>query len=240
MNVEPFEEYIATHTTFDQFSDEHLALFRQLVLSSALLDMQQGEGCNTLLGITGGEALFATLEQHSNLTMFGESVRILFLPPPVWDGDDVGYPGWLNACGMLKSSPSPALAVDFIHAMVSEKAMSCVPLIDETKWVGKAVPFYGYVDKDDQYVPQFTNENGTMKFTVKPGRVLLMPLFGVSEESYLTGQAFRSMLKVDTRSFSRDFYDAAWAALQEWLYGNIDDKGLRNRMNYLFGIAANH
>jgi ABC-type glycerol-3-phosphate transport system substrate-binding protein len=237
INISPFLEYISTHTSFDQFTDDRLALFKRLVSSSGLLDMRQGQKCSTLLGTTG-ETPFIFLEKGANLWVGGETLRMLFLPPPTWEGESSGYPGWLRACAVLKNSSSPSLAADFIHAMLSEKAMTYVPLTDETKWVGKSVPLYAYVDQYDQYTPEFVAEGDVMKFTVRPGRNLLVALFGVSGDSYLTGQAFRSKLRVDTKVLNRDFYDAAWAALQEWLYGNMNDEGLRSRMNYLFNIAA--
>ena len=234
-NIEMAEQYIVSHSEFNTFRRKYLKLFRKIVTSPALLDMNHSSGSDkhVLLGINGDNPLIFL--DHA---VIGEEGDMLFLPPPTLDGKEGPYFGYLNACGMLQNAASRELASDFLLAMISEEGLNYSISMRYDKLISKACPQWEYL-YDGPWVPKFVSSGGRLILRAGSGRNLKVAEFPYSEKAFSAMQDFRSRLIVSTVPFERDFYDALHAAIQEWLYGNIDDDSLAERMNYLLGIAAN-
>ena len=205
------------------------------MISNALLDMnnEAGDKNQVLLGISGNNPVY-TLDH-----MFAdEDGDLLFLPPPTMNGEDEKYPGYLNACGVLQNAKSKDLAADFIRAMISDEALNYIVMDHYDGLISRKPPEWEFINPYSEYMPEFTQSGDFPVLNISADRELMITEFSISEEAFMAAQDFRSKLQVNTRPFGRDFFDAAHAAVQEWIYGNINDDGLTDRMNYLFEIAG--
>ena len=228
VNTDMLEQYIANHSEFDTFKHEYLNLFKLIVTSSALLNINSADykENQVLLGISGNNPVY-TLDH-----MFAEeNGDLLFLPPPTLDGTDGPYPGYLNACGILQNAKSKDLATDFIHAMISDEALNYIVMDHYDELISRKSPEWEFISPYSEYMPVFTQTNDFPVLNISPGRELKVVEFTISEEAFQTAQHFRSKLQVNTIPYRRDFFE-------EWLYGNINDDGLTSRMNYLLEIAG--
>ena len=235
-NIEMLVQYLVSYQEFDTFRQKYLDLFRQIVVDDALLNIntQSTNKQQVLLGVNGYNPIASV--DHTSIEDDG---YILFMPPPTLDGKDGPYFGYLNACAILKNAVSPDLAADYIRVMASEEALNYTVFGLYDNMLSKALPEAEYYIDDDSLLPVFISEGSFPVYRISSDRPLMMIEFTQSEKAFEIAQRYRSKLIVNAFPFGRDFYDAAFAAVQEWIYGNIDDDGLTERMNFLLGIAEN-
>jgi ABC-type glycerol-3-phosphate transport system substrate-binding protein len=234
VNLEMFFQYVKTHSEFSSFQGDYLELFRKIFVNKAYLELSvtADDNVSVLLGRTSQNPV--ELLGADNYDDFGV---MLFLPPPVLSDEYVSYPGYLWGCGILNNASSSDLAAGFIRAMLSEKALDYATNMRYDQLVSAAAPRYEYVLPGTLYRPVFSSEGSYPMLRICPGRNFQIWDFSYSEDAFLQSQQFRSLLSVDTAPAGRDFYNAAYAVLQEWLEGRIDDAAMTERMNYLLGLA---
>ena len=229
-----FQQYTASHFEFDTFQRDYLNLFRKIVANKALLNISSmtGDGLYTILERVASDNPI----EYMDRLMADENGDKLFLPMPSLAKEDTAYTGYLWGCGVLKNAISPDLAADFISAMISDDALDCAVQMRYDQLVSLTAPH-----KEYQYSaynqPAFTSKGDAPVFEICPGRNFEMDDFLCSNEAFQQSQSFRAQLSVNIISAGRDFYDAAFAVIQEWLEGYIDDDGMTERINYLLGLA---
>lgn len=234
VNLYMLYQYLMTHHEFDTFATKYLNLFKRVLVDDALLDFSDAREAESLklLCVASGNPVDAV---GSN--SFDENGVIRFLPPPTLTGEDGPYFGYLWGCAMLEEAGSPDLAKDFCSAMLSENALDHFIAGYYDYVVSKDAPQTGYYDFIGTFMPKFSQRDGSPRYQVRAGRELQTDAFVTFLDGFQTAQEFRSKLTLNPIPFGRDFYDAVHAALQEWLYGNLDDDGLTERMSFLLGIA---
>lgn len=229
-----FQQYIASHFEFNTFQRDYLNLFRKIVANKALLNISSmtGNGLYTILERVASDNPI----EYMDRLMSDEKGNMLFLPMPSLANEDTAHTGYLWGCGVLKNAISPDLAADFISAMISDDALDCAVQMRYDQLVSLAAPH-----KEYQYSaynqPEFASRGDAPVFEICPGRDFAMDDFLCSNEAFQQSQSFRAQLSVHTIPVGRDFYDAAFAVIQEWLEGYIDDDGMTERVNYLLDIA---
>jgi len=236
VNLGMLFQYISSHREFQTFLQEHLQLFTQIVTDDALLDM------NVTRQVTPKVLLHRTSLDNPITFMAPDALKnnnyLLFLPPPSLPGEEEMATGYLWACGVLHDSASKELAGDFIRAMVSETALQFTSKTRYDQIISVRKPSLEYTDSLSQYGPEFVSVEGFPVYTVRPGRKFLTSAFPYSEEAFRKSQSFRSRLIVNTAPYGRDFYDAVYVILQEWLDKQISDDTLCEEMNYLLNLAG--
>lgn len=248
VNLNMFTQYAAQYTDFEAFGEQYLDLFRENITGEALLDLaddadaasevliREASAANPIDILDGEPA-----DESSDLITFsqmGEQSGYRFLPPPLLDENRVAYAGSMSACGMLKQAERADLAAAFLQAMVSEDALDYGTFAVSEQLVTKNPPKYMYFDENGNCTPAFSNQDDALAYRVCAGRDIPVISFVYSEAAFAASQGFREKLSIDTFLMGRDFYDSAWAYVQEWYDGRMDDAELVRNMQYLFGIAG--
>lgn len=233
VNLNMFTQYTAHFTDFDVFGAQYLDLFKEVLTSDALLDMEDNSDAEVVLRVTSNDNPIYVLD--GTLTVDSSGWR--FLPPPLLDANDVAYAGTMSACGMLKQVGQKELATAFLQGMVSEERLKYCTFANAEQFISQKRPTYMYFDANGEFSPQFVEQNDAQVYRVSAGRNIPTISFLYSEEAYEKSQEFREKLSINTFMLGRDFYDSAWANFQEWYLGNINDAQLIQNMDYLFGVA---
>lgn len=247
VNLNMFTQYAAQYADFETFGGQYLDLFRETIMSEALLDMENNSAAASEVLIREASAanpidiLSGSLaDEQSDPIRFSqtdEQSGYRFLTPPLLDKNNVSYAGSMSACGILKQAMHEDLAVAFLQGMVSEDALDYSTFAVSDQLVSRNPPKYMYFDEKGNFAPEFANQNNSLAYRVSAGRNIPVISFVYSQAAFAKSQDFREKLSVDTFLMGRDFYDSAWSYFQEWHYGHIDDAELVQNMQYLFGIA---
>lgn len=233
MNVDMFTSWLALYPDrFGDFMTGQLDLFRKVMKTDSILAMEQAgdyaDPAAVLISRTGA---------GNPLTAMQDGIEILM--PPVFDRDDVRWPGALAACGLLADAPHGELAADFLRAMLSEAALDHAMYGCERFIVSREKPTRMWrCPVDWFFIPTFTEEDGHQVYRVTAGRELEELPFTASEADFRRTQAIRERLAVDPAPMGRDFYDAAWGCLQEWYLGHMDDGAFIEAMTFLHGMVT--
>lgn len=235
VSLDLFFQYLTNHNEFDTFEQLYIDLFRHIIVNNGLLDINNDSknDMNVLLGRTSIDNPIA----YINTNYQGEDDYWLFLPPPSLDKGNQQYSGYLWGCGLLNNASSQDLAVDFLQAMLSKDALNFATDQHYEQLVSATPPTFMYADSLHQYEPAFSSNGEEQIYTVTAGRTFDILEFPFTTDAFAVSQMFRSKLQINTIPYSRDFYDASYAILHEWLTGNINDNELTERMNFLLGLA---
>ena len=155
------------------------------------------------------------------LMMDGRYSAGSFLPPPVFEADDVFYLGSASVCAMMKNAPHRDEALAFLTAMLSPEAKSTAYIgKNMVDLVYKQMPNLLWSDDYSIYQPSFA-EKSNNRYIVPKGRAFNARNFPYTQEQFDSAQDFRSLLKVSSLSVGRPFYDAVVKRLVPWINGAI-------------------
>ena len=234
VNLNMFTQYAAQHSDFDSFAEQYLELFREILVSDALMNIKEDTGS------------FCVLIQEASADnpldiLDGALVEELggyrFLAPPLLDPENIRYAGSMSACAMMKNADRDDLAAAFLRAMISEDALHYGVFRQNNRLISRKPPKQMYFDENGDFAPVFMERDGRIAYRVAAGRDIPVISFIYSDDAFALSQDFREKLIIDTFLMGRDFYDAAWANFQEWYVGHLNNEQLTEAMAYLFGIA---
>ena len=244
VNTGLFEQYVGAYDEFDTFAEKYLPLFREILVSDALLALDDTSGAAAVIqGKYSGNPIAlidADIERSDTfaVTMYIEGQEgYRFVTPPLLDAGNVAYKGNMSVCAMPKSAANKDLAKAFLRAMISDRALDYAFFGKDEFLVGKNPPKYAYIDDEGRFFPQFEAQGKANIYRVSAGRDIPVLSFAYSDEAYALAQDFREKLSIDTIPMSRDFYDAAWTYFQDWYLGSMSDEELTRNMQYLFALA---
>ncbi len=222
-NVDMFLNFNWLHPErIDQFFDEYLDLFREVLTSDAYLNMysERKNQCSVIISVSGG---INPLLQSGNL-----------IPGPAFSEDENYHVGGLISCVLMKNAQHQELAADFLRGMLSSDALSLCDIQHDYYMMGQNPPTRRITNMKD-LLPTFTDVNGIQTAYVKAGRRYFTAAYSVGE--YATAQEYRKNVLATTFPGAGDFHGAVWANLQDWYLGNITDEELKENVVYLVQMA---
>ena len=234
VNLNMFTQYAAQQSDFAAFAEQYLELFREILVSDALLNINEDTGSFCVLI---QEASADTPLDIMNGSLVEEQGGFRFLAPPLLDSRNIQYAGSMSACAMMKNADRNDLAAAFLRAMISEDALHYGVFRKNTRLISRNPPKQMYFDENGDFEPVFMEQDGRNAYRVAAGRDIPVISFVYSDDAFALSQDFRAKLTIDTFLMGRDFYDAAWANFQEWYVGHLNNEQLIEGMEYLFGIA---
>lgn len=222
-NVEPamILNYLPLHADdMDTFFTEYLDLFREIFTSDALLKFDRSETQKHVI-ISYSSGLNPILRSSS------------LMPIPVFSADEDYQMGGVTSLMLMQNAPHAELAADFLHAALSDEALSLF-FGDETRLMAKKSPTK-VVTNQQMLTPVFSDVDGIKTAYVTAGRRYFTSPY--SAGGYSKTQAFRAKLFASTFPGTSDFYGAVWSYLQEWYLGHISDAELQESVTYLVEMA---
>ncbi|NLC32095.1 MAG: extracellular solute-binding protein [Clostridiales bacterium] len=204
--------------TSDRFLKQ-LDIFTGIVVAPSLLSQ---DTATPPLFNESTAVLISNLGAISPLSlMAGEYGEQSFLPPPIFEADNVFYLGGASACAMMRTAPHREAAKAFLAAMLSPEAMSTAYREKEmVDLVYKQMPGSLWSDMYGVFQPSFEEGSGNI-YVVPRGRTFQVEDFPYTKEQFDTAQNFRNKLKVPSSSVGRPFYDAVVNRLVQWKNGAL-------------------
>lgn len=223
VNVDMFLNFNWLHPErSDQFFDEYLDLFREVLTSTAYLDMysERKNQCSIIISCSSG---INPISWSSTL-----------IPGPAFNEDENYHVGGLVSCVLMKDAQHQELAADFLRSMLSSDALSLCDMERDYYMMGKNPPTRQITNMKD-LLPTFTDVNGIQTAYVKAGRRYFTTSY--SAGGYTKAQEYRKNVLATTFPGSSDFHGAVWDNLQDWYLGNITDEELKENVVYLVQMA---
>lgn len=222
-NVEPtmILNYFKIHSDdMDTFFTKYFDLFREIFTSDALLAFDRSETKKHVI-----------ISYSSGLNPIDRAGTLM--PIPVFSADEDYQMGGVTSLVLMQNAPHAELAADFLHAALSDEALSLFSG-DETRLMAKKAPTKR-VTNQQTLKPVFSDVNGIKTAYVTAGRRYFTSIY--SAGGYSKAQAFREKLFESTFPGKSDFHGAVWSCLQEWYLGHISDAELQESVTYLVEMA---
>lgn len=222
-NVEPtmILNYFKMHSDdMDTFFTKYFDLFREIFTSDALLAFDRSETKKHVI-ISYGSGL-NPIDRAGTL-----------MPIPVFSADEDYQMGGVTSLVLMQNAPHAELAADFLHAALSDEALSLF-FGDETRLMAKKAPAKR-VTNQQTLKPVFSDVDGIKTAYVTAGRRYFTSAY--SAGGYNKAQEFRAKLFESTFPGTSDFHGAVWSYLQEWYLGHISDAELQESVTYLVEMA---
>jgi len=221
VNPDMILNYLPLHADdMDTFFTEYFDLFREIFTSDALLAFDRSETKKHVL-----------ISYSSGLNPIDRAGTLM--PIPVFSADEDYQMGGVSSLVLMQNAPHAELAADFLHAALSDEALSLFSG-DETRLMAKKSPTKR-VTNQQTLKPVFSDVNGIKNAYVTAGRRYFTSIY--SAGGYSKAQAFRAKLFASTFPGKSDFHGAVWSYLQEWYLGHISDAELQESVTYLVEMA---
>ena len=221
VNPDMILNYLPLHADdMDTFFTEYFDLFREIFTSDALLAFDRSETKKHVL-----------ISYSSGLNPIDRAGTLM--PIPVFSADEDYQMGGVSSLVLMQNAPHAELAADFLHAALSDEALSLFSG-DETRLMAKKAPTKR-VTNQQTLKPVFSDVNGIKTAYVTAGRRYFTSIY--SAGGYSKAQAFREKLFESTFPGKSDFHGAVWSYLQEWYLGHISDAELQESVTYLVEMA---
>lgn len=221
VNPDMILNYLPLHADdMDLFFTEYFDLFRETFTSDALLKFDRSE-----------TKKYVIISYSSGLNPIAQTGTLM--PIPVFSADEDYQMGGVTSLVLMQNAPHAELAADFLHAALSDEALSLF-FGDDTRLMAKKAPTK-VVTNLGTLKPVFSDVDGIKTAYVAAGRRYFTRAY--SAGGYSKAQAFRAKLFASTFPGTSDFYGAVWSYLQEWYLGHISDAELQESVTYLVEMA---